>query len=165
MERRESLALKRGGLEASISAQVSTVRARVDCSFSNVVDGRVVAYSASRWRNVVELAPFWRSAVALSRALGARDAPHGSSSWRAWKTAAGLRDGDPAVRALDAQLSWVLSASLDTVDATPAAPILAYARGLIPDARLVGHVKEKARGWVARAVSAAEEDGGRDELL
>ena len=42
---------------------------------------------------------------------------------------------------------------------------LAYARGLIPDARLVGHVKEKARGWVARAVSAAEEDGGRDELL
>lgn len=37
---------------------------------------------------------------------------------------------------------------------------LTYARGQTSDARLVAHVKDKARTWVASAVSVANEGGG-----
>lgn len=111
--------------------RAGTVPARVDCSFA---DGsrRVLRYSRSRLANALELLTVAASAARLDAALryGPDDAEAPDDGWGAWKERRGLDSSDPCVRALDAQLSWVLSAANGTVDGTPAAPILRYARGL-----------------------------------
>ena len=113
------------------SLGVPTTRATVDCSFADFGKPAHLRYSASRVANFLELRGRWAPAVSLDAALrDARDGD-GARSWGAWKADRGLDAASNAcVRALDGQLSWVLSCSKRTLEHFPAGPILAYARGL-----------------------------------
>jgi len=106
-------------------ARVATTRARVDCSFTNGEDA--IAYSKSRLGNLGQLRRVGlRNALRLDRALRCTS----KGSWGAFLKSHDLHDASPAVALLNAQLSWVLSASYEAVRATPAAAILEYVRGL-----------------------------------
>ena len=113
------------------SLGVPTTRATVDCSFADFGKPAHLRYSASRVANFLELRGRWAPARRLDAALrDARDGD-GARSWGAWKADRGLDAASNAcVRALDGQLSWVLSCSKRTLEHFPAGPILAYARGL-----------------------------------
>ncbi|KAH8049731.1 glycine hydroxymethyltransferase [Aureococcus anophagefferens] len=110
---------------------VPPTRATVDCSFADFGKAAHLRYSASRVANFLELRGRWAPARRLDAALrDARDGD-GARSWGAWKADRGLDAASNAcVRALDGQLSWVLSCSKRTLERFPAGPILAYARGL-----------------------------------
>jgi len=107
-------------------ASVCTTRATVDCSFT-LGSGAVVAYSRSKLGNLLQLRRIglW-NALRLDSAL--RSSYDGS--WGAFLSRHRLDDRNPAVAILNAQLSWVLSASNRAVEGTPAGSILDYARGL-----------------------------------
>ena len=107
-------------------ASVRTTRATVDCSFT-LGSGAVVAYSRSKLGNLLQLRRIglW-NALRLDSAL--RSSYDGS--WGAFLSSRHLDDRNPAVSMLNAQLSWVLSASRTAVEGTPSKSILDYARRL-----------------------------------
>lgn len=106
-------------------ARVATTRARVDCSFTTGED--VIAYSKSRLGNLGQLRRVGlMNALRLDRALRCTS----KGSWGSFLNSHDLKDANPAVALLNAQLSWVLSASYEAVRHTPAAAILEYVRGL-----------------------------------
>jgi predicted NAD/FAD-binding protein len=107
-------------------ASVCTTRATVDCSFT-LGSGAVVAYSRSKLGNLLQLRRIglW-NALRLDRALKASY----DGSWGAFLSRHRLDHTNPAAAILNAQLSWVLSASSTAVAGTPAGSILDYARGL-----------------------------------
>ena len=107
-------------------ASVCTTRATVDCSFT-LGSGDVVAYSRSKLGNLLQLRRIglW-NALRLDRALKASY----DGNWGSFLSRHRLDETNAAVSMLNAQLSWVLSASRTAVEGTPAASILGYARGL-----------------------------------
>ena len=107
-------------------ASVCTTRATVDCSFT-LGSGDVVAYSRSKLGNLLQLRRIglW-NALRLDSAL--RSSYDGS--WGSFLSRHRLDETNAAVSMLNAQLSWVLSASRTAVEGTPSKSILEYARGL-----------------------------------